>query len=100
MSAADWNDLRYFLAIRRAGSLAGAARELRVDQTTVGRRLAALEDAFDARLFDRTPDGLVLTPAGESIATLERDYRLVSEEEFLRVMGYAEVPEGYEGAFG
>jgi len=64
---ADWNDLRYFLAIRRAGSLAGAARELRVDQTTVGRRLAALEDALDARLFDRTPDGLVLTPAGDGI---------------------------------
>jgi len=70
---ADWNDLRYFLAIRRAGTLAGAARELRVDQTTVGRRLLALEDALDARLFDRTPDGLVLTPAGEGIlASAER----------------------------
>ena len=73
MPGADWNDLRYFLAIRRAGTLAGAARELRVDQTTVGRRLAALEDALDARLFDRTPDGLVLTPAGEGIvASAER----------------------------
>jgi DNA-binding transcriptional LysR family regulator len=79
---ADWNDLRYFLAIRRAGSLAGAARELRVDQTTVGRRLAALEDAFDARLFDRTPDGLVLTPAGDDIvAPAERIEDSVAEIE-------------------
>lgn len=82
MASADWNDLRYFLAIRRAGSLAGAARELRVDQTTVGRRLAALEDAFDARLFDRTPDGLVLTPAGEDIVpSAERIEESVTEIE-------------------
>jgi DNA-binding transcriptional LysR family regulator len=61
----NWNDLRYFLAIHRTGSLAGAAKLLKVDQTTVGRRLAALEDALDARLFDRTSDGLSLTAAGE-----------------------------------
>jgi DNA-binding transcriptional LysR family regulator len=80
--APDWNDLRYFLAIRRAGTLAGAARELRVDQTTVGRRLIALEDALDARLFDRTPDGLALTPAGEGIvATAERVEEGVAEIE-------------------
>jgi DNA-binding transcriptional LysR family regulator len=64
---ADWNDLRYFVAIRRAGTLAGAGRLLGVDQTTVGRRLAALEEALDARLFDRTPDGMALTAAGDAI---------------------------------
>jgi len=57
----DWNDLRHFLAIWRARTFAGAARELRVDQTTVGRRLTALEDAMGAPLFERTPDGLVPT---------------------------------------
>jgi DNA-binding transcriptional LysR family regulator len=57
----DWNDLRHFLAIWRARTLAGAARELRVDQTTVGRRLTALEDALGGPLFERTPDGLVPT---------------------------------------
>ncbi|HVU50053.1 MAG TPA: LysR family transcriptional regulator [Polyangia bacterium] len=60
----DWNDLRYFLACARAGSLAGAGRALKVDQTTVGRRLAALEEALGARLFERTPDGFVLTATG------------------------------------
>lgn len=62
-----WDDVRVFLAIHRGGSLAGAARALKVDQTTVGRRLQALEDSLDARLFDRTTDGVALTPAGEGI---------------------------------
>jgi DNA-binding transcriptional LysR family regulator len=63
----DWNDLRYFLAIARAGTLAGAARELGVEHTTVGRRLAALESALDVRLFTRGPSGLLLTEAGSDI---------------------------------
>lgn len=63
----DWNDLKYFLACWRAGSLAGAGRLLKVDQTTVGRRLTAFEEALTTRLFERTSDGFVLTPAGESL---------------------------------
>jgi DNA-binding transcriptional LysR family regulator len=62
-----WDDVRVFLAVHRQGTLAGAARALKIDQTTVGRRLAALEEALQARLFDRTPDGLRLTPAGDGI---------------------------------
>jgi DNA-binding transcriptional LysR family regulator len=60
----DWNDLRYFLACARAGSLAGAGRLLKVDQSTVGRRLGALEEALGARLFERTPEGFTLTSTG------------------------------------
>src|SRR6185503_15831687 len=65
--ALRWDDVRVFLAIRRHGTMAGAARDLGVDQTTIGRRLASLEASLDARLFDRMPDGLVLTPAGASV---------------------------------
>ena len=63
----DWNDLRYFLACARAGSLATAGRSLKVDQTTVGRRLAALEEALGARLFERRPEGFTLTPTAERL---------------------------------
>jgi len=62
-----WDDVRYFLELCRAGSLAGAARRLRVDETTVGRRIAKLEAALDTKLAARTPDGMTLTPAGEAV---------------------------------
>jgi DNA-binding transcriptional LysR family regulator len=63
----DWDLLRDFLALRRAGSLAGAARLLRVDQTTVGRRLHALERQVGVKLFRRTRRGYEIMPAGEEI---------------------------------
>src|SRR5690242_13172546 len=62
-----WDDLRYFLALHRTGSLSGAARQLRVNQTTVGRRIRALEKALSARLFDRTDRGFALAPSGEAL---------------------------------
>jgi DNA-binding transcriptional LysR family regulator len=64
---ADWGDLKFFLELSRGGTLAAAARKLGVDNTTVGRRLAALERDLGAKLLARTPDGTVLTAAGEAI---------------------------------
>ncbi len=63
----DWDDLRFFLAIARTGSLSAAARGLRCTQTTVGRRLASLEARLGVKLLNRTSRGYVATPAGESI---------------------------------
>ena len=63
----DWDDLRYFLAVQRAKSLARAASDLGIADTTVGRRLTALEEKAGTKLFDRTPEGYVLTPAGRAI---------------------------------
>jgi DNA-binding transcriptional LysR family regulator len=63
----DWGDLRYFLAVFRARTLAAAGKQLRVEATTVGRRVTALERDLEARLFDRTPQGFVLTEAGERV---------------------------------
>ena len=67
----DWNDLRYLLAIAKARTLAGAARELGVEHTTVGRRLGALETAVGTRLFVRGgSDGFVPTEAALAILPL------------------------------
>lgn len=63
----DWNDLRYFLAVARGGSTLAAARALRVSQTTVARRVAALEDHLQLPLFDRRQAGYRLTSAGEEL---------------------------------
>lgn len=63
----DWDDFRVFLGVARAGTLSAAARQLSVDQSTMSRRLAALEAAAGSRLFDRTQTGYALTPAGEAV---------------------------------
>lgn len=69
----DWDDLRSFLAIAREGTLSAAARRLGVRQSTMGRRLAALEAKAGVRLLERTPRGFRLTPAGEAArAEVER----------------------------
>ena len=57
----DWNDLRYFLAVARKGSTLAAGRNLRVSQTTVARRVAALEEALGVRLFDKRQAGYAFT---------------------------------------
>jgi len=64
----DWNDLKYLLALKREGTLAGAARALSVDHSTVSRRLAALEEAIGTQLLRRTPEGLCFTEAGNAAA--------------------------------
>lgn len=69
----DWNDLRHFLAVAEAGSTLAAGRRLRVSQTTVARRLAALEDRLGLRLFDRRPSGYVLTEAGTALLPRARE---------------------------
>ncbi len=70
---ANWDDLRVFLAVARAGSLSGAARSLGVNHSTVFRRVAGLEETLGVRLFDRLPTGYALTPVGEeTLGIVER----------------------------
>ncbi|HVV51826.1 MAG TPA: LysR family transcriptional regulator [Polyangia bacterium] len=86
----DWDDARVFLALARRGSLSAAGRLLKVQQTTVGRRLAALEAALDARLFERTSAGYLLTEPGEALlAHAERieEEALSAERALLRREG-------------
>ncbi|MEX1036109.1 MAG: LysR family transcriptional regulator [Sneathiella sp.] len=63
----DWNDIRFFLELSRKGRLTEVAKALKVDHTTVSRRVLALEEKLDAKLFEATPRGFVLTQAGERL---------------------------------
>ena len=63
----DWDDLRIFLAVARHDSLSGAARVLRIDPATVGRRVARLEQAMGVALFAKTPQGYALTDSGQRL---------------------------------
>jgi DNA-binding transcriptional LysR family regulator len=69
----NWDDLRYLLAVAQGSTLSAAAQRLRVDETTVARRLAAAEAALGARLFERVDRTMRPTRAGEvAIAHAER----------------------------
>lgn len=63
----DWDDLRIFLAAGQHGSLNGAAESLAVHRSTVLRRIERLENRLGQKLFDRSPDGVSLTAAGERL---------------------------------
>lgn len=73
----NWDDVRVFLAIARAGTLGGAGRALGQSQPTMGRRLKALESAQGHALFQRTAEGFVLTDEGSSV--LEHAERMEAE---------------------
>jgi DNA-binding transcriptional LysR family regulator len=66
-ASVDWDDLKHFLAVARSGSTLAAGRTLRVSQTTVARRLSALEAALGLVLFERRQAGYALTPAGKAL---------------------------------
>jgi DNA-binding transcriptional LysR family regulator len=91
----DWDALRFLLAVSRAGSFAGAAKGLRVDPATVGRRITSLEEALGTKLFVRganarlTPTeagSQLLRSAAQTEATLAEVERLSKAE--------AETPSG------
>lgn len=73
----DWNDVRYAVMVARVGTIAEAARHLQMDQTTVSRRLRALESALGTPLFERCKGRLTPTPAG--LAVLEHGQRIEAE---------------------
>lgn len=80
----DWDDLRYFLAVARAGTASQAARRLGVDHATVIRRIEALERAMAVKLFERSPRGYYLTQGGERLLplaeTIHQEARKIGRE--------------------
>ncbi len=90
----DWNDLRYFLAAHRRGSLSAAARELGCEYTTVGRRIAALEAALGTTLFSRAPEGLKPTPAAADLVPLAEQIERATVAIAARAAGHDVRVEG------
>jgi DNA-binding transcriptional LysR family regulator len=90
----DWSDLIFFLELARQGRLVPAAKRLRADHTTVSRRIAELERALHCKLFDRNPNGFMLTDAGQKLFTyaesMENNALAISEN----VGGIATEPGG------
>lgn len=87
MQDLDWSDLRHALAIGHAGTLAGAARRLGVNATTVQRRLETLERRLGARLFDRSRSGYQPTEAGAVVLEQARRMADQADEIERRVFG-------------
>lgn len=76
----DWEDIKFLGSLAKQGTVRGAAKDLGVHHSTVSRRIEALEQAAGARIFDRVPEGYVLTEAGEHLAQSAK----VIDEEVLR----------------
>jgi DNA-binding transcriptional LysR family regulator len=66
----NWNDLVFFLELARQGRLMPAARRLKVDHTTVSRRISELEKDLAIKLFERKPDGFLLTEDGHRLLVI------------------------------
>jgi DNA-binding transcriptional LysR family regulator len=90
----NWDDLRFLLALRRAGSLGAAARSLKVEPSTASRRLCSLEAAFGAQLAARTPEGLVLNDAGLLASDLAEQMDRSITDLLARIGGEDHRPEG------
>lgn len=73
MMDANWDDFRFVLAVAQTGTLGRAADMLGVNQTTVSRRIRAMQDRLQVRLFDQTRDGAVLTAAGHDVVRLAQE---------------------------
>jgi len=83
----DWDDVRYFLAAARGGSVRAAAKSLGVNHATVLRRIAQLEERLGAQMFERLPSGYRLTAAGEEVLEFANQMEASSHQLETRVFG-------------
>ncbi|MBZ5712952.1 LysR family transcriptional regulator [Nannocystis pusilla] len=86
----DWDAVRYFLAVAREGSFSRAARALATDQSTVSRRVAALEEALGRKLFERGPRAVVQSTFGAQLV----EQALEVERAMLALQDRAQACEG------
>lgn len=90
----NWNDLVFFLELARQNRLMPTARRLRVDHTTVSRRISELEKDLSAKLFDRKPDGFVLTEQGHRLYAIAEGIELKTSEILETIASERVAPTG------
>jgi len=83
----DWDDVRYFLSVAREGSVRAAADRLKVNHSTVLRRIAQLEQKLGAQMFEKLPSGYRLTSAGEEVIEFAEEMEGSSNQLEERVLG-------------
>jgi DNA-binding transcriptional LysR family regulator len=83
----EWDDVRYFLAVARGGSVRAAAERLEVNHSTVLRRIAQLEERLGARMFEKLPSGYRLMDAGEEVLEFAEQMEASSNQLETRVFG-------------
>ncbi|MGB9098560.1 LysR family transcriptional regulator [Erwinia sp.] len=88
----DWQDLHYFLALARRGSMSAAAKELHVDHATVSRRIAALENSLGLRLTERLPRRTALTEQGKIIASAADEMNRIADRIYLQAKSLSVAP--------
>ena len=90
----DWNDLRFFIAVARTGSGSRAAEQLNVNQSTVSRRIAALEDRLGIRLFERSAHGLSPSPEAVHLQARAEEIERIALEIERETAARRDAPEG------
>ena len=83
----DWDDVRYFLAVARGGSVRAAAERLGVNHSTVLRRVAQLEERLGAQMFEKLPSGYRPTIAGEEVQEFAEQMEVSSRQLETRIFG-------------
>lgn len=87
MASIDWDNVRYFLAVGRGGSVRAAAERLGVNHATVLRRIAQLEQRLGVQVFEKRPSGYRLTAAGEEVVEFAEQMEASSHQLETRVFG-------------
>ena len=90
----DWDDVRYFLAVARGGSVRAAAERLGVNHSTVLRRIAQLEERLGVHMFEKLPSGYRVTAAGEEVLEFAEQMEASSHLLETRVFGRDESVRG------
>jgi DNA-binding transcriptional LysR family regulator len=83
----NWADIRVFLELARQQHLSRAAQRLRVDTSTVSRRVAELERVMKCKLFERSQEGFGLSQAGLKLLPLAERMEAIGEEISLSITG-------------